>query len=152
MKLSLLTYIILVSISFSSFISAQPTPDKSDWTKVEKQVYELISNDGLYIVHFWATWCHNSRSEFVRGIWPKIIEENEDIEFIFVTIRDKGNTGDDFLARYNIPDRVLKLGQPKVNDGVAGRNRIFMDLPSYWTPTTWVFHKNGKLAYAINNG
>ncbi|MTI89508.1 MAG: thioredoxin [Balneolaceae bacterium] len=146
-------FVLFLAFIASSSVQAQPQPaDTSDWTETEHKVHQLISQDGIYVVHFWATWCHNSRSELKRGIWPRIINRNPDTEFIFVTIRDEGKTGTDVLAEYNIPEQVTILGQEEIGRSQNQRNRLFMNLPSYWTPTTWVFHKNGKLAYAINHG
>lgn len=148
MRYLLLTILLL----FSIVAHAQTLTPEDTWTKTERQVYEIISGDGYYVVHFWATWCHNSRSELDRGIWPRLIHANEEVEFIFVTIRDEGKTGADMLADYNIPERVQLFGQEENGSRRLARNRMFMGLPSYWTPTTWVFHQNGKLAYAINYG
>ena len=32
------------------------------------------------------------------------------------------------------------------------RRRAFLGLPLSWTPTTWVFNREGTLAYAFNYG
>lgn len=147
-----LLLILLFLFLSPNAIQAQTISPSEDWTTTEKEVHSLISGDGYYVIHFWATWCHNSRSELERGIWPRLINANEDVDFIFVTIRDEGKTGADMLGAYDIPDRVLTLGQPEMGSRRLARNREFMGLPSYWTPSTWVFHQNGKLAYAINYG
>lgn len=147
---SVLTLLLALIISVN--LQAQMPEPAEDWTETEQKVYDLISEDGYYVVHFWATWCHNSKNELEAEFWPELIREHEDVEFIFVTIRNDGREGRDMLRNYNIPDRVIKLGQPEIGAFRNPRNRTFMSLPSYWTPSTWIFHKNGKLAYAINNG
>ena len=113
----------------------------------------LLDEDGIYVVHFWAPWCHNSKAEFRNG-WHRVVEENEDVEFIFVTVFNDGEIGEATLERFSIPDRVIRFAQP--DDGPstvrANRRRVFLGRPLLWTPTTWIFHKNGRLAFALNYG
>ena len=125
----------------------------ADLTPAEQAVREQLVQDGVHVVHFWAPWCDNSRAELQRG-WYEVIEDNEDVTFTFVTIWSDGETGQETLGRYAIPERVAVLTQEDLgpSSDKAARRRRFLGLPVTWIPTTWVFHKNGELAYAFNYG
>jgi hypothetical protein len=114
-------------------------------TAAEVRVREIVGQDGIHVVHFWAPWCANSLAELREG-WAELIETNGDITFTFVTIWS--------LAQYAIPARVLELTQEDVGPSRdrANRRRTFLGLPVTWIPTTWVFHNNGSLAFAMNYG
>jgi hypothetical protein len=127
-------------------------PD-STWTPAERAVWAAIHDDGVHVVHFWAPWCDNSRSELSGG-WYEVIEGNPDVTFTFVTIWSDGAAGRDVLDHYAIPEGVAVLTQEDFGPSTdkANRRKAFLGLPVTWIPTTWVFHKNGELAYAFKNG
>ena len=118
-------------------------------TPAERGVSEIIKEDGIHVVHFWAPWCHNSKGELAAGLY-RIIEENPNVTFTFVTVWNDEKSGREMLDAYDIPDYVNELtwGQRERSE----RKREFMGLPITWTPTTWIFHRNGQLAYAFNYG
>ncbi len=122
-------------------------------TDAEQQVAALIAQDGIHVVHFWAPWCGNSIAELEEG-WRPVIDANAEVSFTFITIWNDGESGSDRLTAYNIPNRVLRLAQPDYGPSTdrSLRRRTFLDLPLHWTPTTWIFHKNGELAFAMNYG
>lgn len=128
--------------------------DDDEWTETEKKVQDIISGDGVYVVHFWAPWCHNSKAEMRSGWWTDLVNNNEDVTFVFVTVYNNGKLGEKTLNRFDIPDRVIKLAQPDRGSSniKSNRRRLFMDLPLTWTPTTWIFNRGGKLAFAVNYG
>ena len=66
--------------------------------------------------------------------------------FSFVAVRNGGEDGAETLSRYAIPKSVAVLAHP----GTAPVT--FLGRPISWTPTTWVFNRNGQLAYAFNYG
>lgn len=123
-------------------------------TATEQRVQEIITERGYHVVHFWAPWCHNSMHELRAGWWDELVDENPDVTFTFVTFRNEGLLSAETLQRYDIPDRVVRLVQPgpTSRDDQTPRDRLFLGLPVTWTPTTWIFHRNGQLAYAINYG
>ena len=129
-------------------------PTDSAWTETERQVDELVKTNNLVVVHFWAPWCHNSRAEFEADFWPDLIEENEDVTFIFVTVYNDGDLRPDVLDDHGIPARVHRFAQPDHGPSTrrANRRRSFLGLPLTWTPTTWIFNRRGRLAYAVNYG
>ena len=122
-------------------------------TEAEKRVQGIIAQDGVHVVHFWAPWCPNSKNELQNG-WYEVVEQYEDVSFTFVTIWNDGESGAETLDRYAIPDRVVELTQPDhgPSEEEANRRKEFLDLPVTWIPTTWIFHNNGELAFAMNYG
>lgn len=122
-------------------------------TEAEQRVADLIAQDGIHVVHFWAPWCGNSIAELREG-WDTVVNANEDVSFTFVTIWNDGNSGMDKLSAYDLPGRVLELTQPDYgpSNDKSLRRRAFLGLPVTWIPSTWIFHKNGELAFALNYG
>lgn len=131
---------------------APPVPDR---TETEDAVEAAISQPGVHVVHLWAPWCGNSTAEFEAG-WYEVVEANPDVSFSFVAIWNDGRDGADRLARYGIAasGHVGVYAQPDRGPSAALdlRRRTFLGLPLTWTPTTWVFNRDGKLAYAFNYG
>lgn len=125
------------------------------YSEAEQAVWDVIREDGLHIVHFWAPWCHNSRGEFAERWWPAFVADHEDVSVSFVTVRNGGEVGDEMLDRFDIPARVLRLAHPgphRYDEPDDAPRPTFLGRPVDWTPTTWIFHRNGSLAYAINYG
>lgn len=134
--------------------AAGDTPaDMSAETETEARAREILATDGVHVLHFWAPWCGNSIAELRAG-WYDLIERNPSVHFTFVTVWNDGEVGADVLRKYAIPERVTLLAQPDrgPSEDKSQRRRQFMGLPMTWTPSTWIFHQNGKLAYAINYG
>ena len=134
----------LLALALSALpAAAQDAPGRSD---VEQTLEATIAADGVHVVHFWAPWCGNSMTELQNGLY-EVIEAHPDVSFTFVAIRNGVENGADTLARYGIPDRVQMLVHAS-----GAREQTFLGLPVSWTPTTWIFNRNGKLAYAFNYG
>ena len=126
---------------------------EADRTATEAAVAATIQGEGVHVVHFWAPWCGNSRAEFESG-WYEVVEANPDVSFSFVTIWNDGRDGAETLRRYGIPERAAVYAQPDRGPSAdrSLRRTTFLGLPLSWTPTTWVFNRGGKLAYAFNYG
>ena len=128
-----------------------------DLTEVEREVQARVSKDGVHVVHLWAPWCGNSRAELADGLY-EVVEGHPEVTFSFVTIWNDGRDGAAMLARYGIAPggdgRVAVYAQPDRGPSADRdlRRRSFLGLPLSWTPTTWVFNRGGKLAYAFNFG
>ena len=146
---------ITTSVVILLFMIAQPVfAQVSDTlTTVEKNVQARLVTDGLHVVHFWAPWCGNAEAELRAG-WYQVIEEHPEVDFIFVGIWDDENAGRDKLTRFGIPDSITAWALPDYgpSDVRANRRREFLNLPLQWSPSTWIFYDNGKLAYAFNYG
>jgi thiol-disulfide isomerase/thioredoxin len=117
----------------------------------EERVAEAIKAPGISIVHLWAPWCGNCKSELKNGGWTKMVQENPAVKFYFVSVWNNGDDGRALLATYDI------AGQPNItilaDPGPRGTGHItqFAGLPLSWIPTTWIF-KGGDLRYALNYG
>ena len=115
-----------------------------------------LASDGVHVVHLWAPWCGNSRAELEDGLY-EVVEAHPEVTFSFVTIWNDGRDGASTLARYGITPadgHVAVYAQPDRGPSADRdlRRRTFLGLPLTWTPTTWVFNRSGKLAYAFNFG
>ncbi|WP_143815306.1 TlpA family protein disulfide reductase [Longibacter salinarum] len=122
-------------------------------TDAEKAVREMLKEDGVNVVHFWAPWCSNAKNELESG-WGDLVRNNPDIDFVFISIWNDGESGASVLDQYDIPDRVTTLTLPDTgsSDNEDLRRRQFLGLPFTWSPSTWIFHQNGELAFAMNYG
>ena len=89
-----------------------------------------------------------------RPDWDLILKAFVDVGFVEINDPLFFEVDDETLDRYNIPERVVRLAQPDFGPSKrkSNRRRTFLDLPITWTPTTWIFHKNGQLAFAFNHG
>ena len=143
------------SVTDTASLLTDPTPATSvePTSAAAERVQSIIAEDGVHVVHFWAPWCPNAKNELAAG-WGDVVRANPDVSFTFVSIWNDGESGQDVLAEHNIPDRVLTLTQadPGPSDNESERRRRFMGLPVTWSPSTWIFHKNGELAFALNYG
>ena len=143
------------SVADTPELLSAPTPATSvaPTSPAAERVQSIIAEDGVHVVHFWAPWCSNAQSELASG-WGDLVRANTDVSFTFVSIWNDGEAAPDLLAEYNIPDRVVTLtqGDPGASDSEAERRRRFLGLPVTWSPSTWIFHQNGELAFALNYG
>lgn len=117
----------------------------------EQQVTEAIKAPALTVVHLWAPWCGNCKSELKSGGWTKTVKDNPTVKFYFVSVWNSGDDGRGLLASYGLANgpNVTILADPGPRG--AGRIRQFEGLPVSWIPTTWIF-KGGDLRYALNYG
>lgn len=139
----LLLAVCLVATSLTATAVAAPT--------AEEQIAEAIKAPDPTVVHLWAPWCSNCLAELKSGGWKKMLQENPQVKFYFVSVWNKGEDGRAILAKYEIsqqPNAVI-LADP----GPRGADHIkqFAGLPVSWIPSTWVF-KGGDLRYALNYG
>lgn len=133
--------------------NARPAVAVTPSTEAEQHVQTVIQDDGLHVVHFWAPWCSNSKNELADG-WAGLVADNPNVTFTFVTVWNDNEDGADVLAKHNLPDRVTEITQPDLgpSDTEANRRHSFLTHPVTWIPSTWIFHNNGELAFAMNYG
>ena len=139
--------------------ASAPSADAAgdDLTEVERAVRARVSRDGIHVVRLWAPWCGNSRAEFEAGLYQSI-EDHPDVTFSFVTIWNDARDGASMLARYGITPsddgRVTVAAQPDRGPSADRdlRRMTFLGVPLSWTPTTLVYNRGGKLAYAFAYG
>ena len=120
--------------------------------RAEQTVVAGIKSDGLTVVHLWAPWCSNCQAELKSAGWTKMVKENPNVKFYFVSIWNNGADGKSMLARFGLTDQpnVSILADPGPRTGDA-KIKQFANMPVSWIPTTWVY-KGGDLRYALNYG
>ena len=52
-----------------------------------------IKSPQTTVVHLWAPWCSNCQAELKTGGWTKMINENPQVKFYFVSIWNDGQDG-----------------------------------------------------------
>ena len=132
-------------VCFFGLVSLRAAPP------AETSVSEAIKSPELTVVHLWAPWCSNCLAELKSGGWSKMVKENPQVKFCFVSVWNNGEDGREMLKKYQLAEQpnVVILADPGPRTG----NKIsqFAGLPVSWIPTTWVF-KGGALRYALNYG
>lgn len=118
----------------------------------EFQAGEIAKRGGLTVVHLWAPWCSNCLAEMKSGGWTKMVKENPEVRFVFVSVWNGGDAGEAMLKKYELTDKpnVTIIADPGPRTGPEKLKR-FLDLPVSWIPSTWIF-KSGELRYAMNYG
>jgi len=118
----------------------------------EEKLADAIKSPQTSVVHLWAPWCSNCQAELKTGGWTKMINENPQVKFYFVSVWNDGQDGRAMLNKFGIAAQpnVAILGDPGPR---RGENKIkqFAGLPLSWIPTTWIY-KGGDLRYALNYG
>lgn len=127
--------------------------DSIHLTQAEERVREILSTGGIHVIHLWSPWSENSISTLRNG-WFELIENNGDVTFTFVTIWNDGEVARSVLEKYVILDRIeaLAVSDPGPSSIEENRRRSFLGMPLTRTPSTWIFHQNGRLAFAMNLG
>lgn len=105
------------------------------------------------MVHVWASWCSNSVNELKNG-WSQLVADNPNVTLTFETVWNDDERGTEVLDNYDLPDRVVEVTQPDLgpSDDLSNCRRSFLSLSVTWIPSTWIFHKNGELVFALNYG
>jgi thiol-disulfide isomerase/thioredoxin len=118
----------------------------------EQALLTAIKSPQTTVVHLWAPWCSNCQAELKTGGWTKMINENPQVKFYFVSIWNDGQDGRAMLNKFGIAAQpnVTILADPGPR---RGENKIkqLAGLPLSWIPTTWIY-KGGDLRYALNYG
>jgi thiol-disulfide isomerase/thioredoxin len=134
--------ILLLLIATS--LRAEPSP-------AEQKILDAIKSPELTVVHLWAPWCSNCQAELKNGGWLKMVRDNPQAHFYFVSVWNSGEDGRSMLAKFKLADEpnFTILADP----GPRGKDHIkqFAGLPVSWIPTTWIY-KGGDLRYALNYG
>ena len=107
--MSILRWLILF-VAAASLRAESPT---------EQRVLDAIKSPDLTVVHLWAPWCSNCQAELKTGGWTKILNENPNVKFYFVSIWNDGQDGRAMLKKFNIADQpnVTILADPGFRRG-----------------------------------
>lgn len=118
----------------------------------EQNVLAGIKSPESSVVHLWAPWCSNCQAELKSGGWAKMVNENPQVKFYFVSVWNDGQDGRAMLKKFGVADQsnVTILADPGPRRGDA-KIKQFAGLPLSWIPTTWIY-KGGDLRYALNYG
>src|SRR5215471_3655244 len=103
MKLIILNLAVLFGAAFSL-----------NTTPAEQQVTDAIKAPALSIVHLWAPWCSNCQAELKSGGWTKMVKDNPQVKFYFVSVWNSGDDGRPTLAKYDLAQQpnVTVLADP----------------------------------------
>lgn len=134
---------IFFVISAGALYAQSPTEDK---------VLTAIKSAETSVVHLWAPWCSNCQAELKSGGWSKMVNDNPQVKFYFVSVWDDGQDGRAMLNKFGIGSQanVTILADPGPRRG-ENKIKAFVGLPLSWIPTTWIY-KGGDLRYALNYG
>ena len=118
----------------------------------EQKVVEAIKAPDVAVIHLWASWCSNCQAELKNGGWIKIVKDNPNVKFYFVSVWNDGQDGRAMLKKFDIADQpnVTILADPGPRGGES-KIKQFAGSPLSWIPTTWIY-KGGDLRYALNYG
>jgi thiol-disulfide isomerase/thioredoxin len=141
--MSILRLTILAALMAAASLRAQGP--------AEQKIAEAIKSADPSVVHLWAPWCSNCLAELKSGGWLKMVKDNPQVKFYFVSVWNGGEDGAALLKKFNISDQpnVVILADPGPRTG--NKIKQFAGLPLSWIPTTWVY-KGGDLRYALNYG
>lgn len=118
----------------------------------EQQVAEALKAPNSSVVHLWAPWCSNCQAELKTGGWSKLIKENPNVRFYFVSVWNGGDDGRAMLQKFEVASQpnvtVLADSGPRTGDD---KIKQFLGLPLSWIPSTWIY-KSGELRFALNYG
>jgi thiol-disulfide isomerase/thioredoxin len=153
MMMPLIRLFGLAMVALLTSVYAQDDLDKQlVKASAEQTVREAMKSPDLTVVHLWAPWCPNCQAELKSGGWLKMVKNNPQVKFYFVSIWNDGGDGKSMLQRFQLAEQpnVTVLADPGPR---RGDNKIkqFAGMPVSWIPTTWVY-KEGDLRYALNYG
>jgi thiol-disulfide isomerase/thioredoxin len=120
-------------------------------SSAEEKVLEATRSSELGVVHLWAPWCSNCQAELKSGGWAKIVKDNPQVKFYFVSVWNNGEDGRAMLKKFQIGDQPNVMILADLGPRTGDRIKQFLGLPLSWIPTMWVF-KGGNLRYAMNYG
>src|SRR5437763_4070773 len=105
MSISRISLVILLLSAIRVFAEAAPA---------EQEVLGAIKSPGLSVVHLWAPWCSNCQAELKSGGWLKMVKDNPQVHFYFVSVWNDGGDGKSMLQRFQIADQpnVTVLADP----------------------------------------
>src|SRR4029077_16169110 len=106
MRMSILRLSIFAGVLAATSLRAE--------SPAEQTVLEAIKSPGLSVVHLWAPWCSNCQAELKSGGWLKMVKENPQVKFYFVSVWNDGGDGKSMLQKFQLADQpnVTILADP----------------------------------------
>jgi hypothetical protein len=145
----MLRCLLMLSVLLSpGLLRADETPTAA----LERQLAEATQSTDVTVVHLWAPWCSECKTELADGAWSAFITANPQVHFIFVTVWNDAD-GHELLQRNGLgaqPNFQLLL-HPNGSRKRGEKVTELLGLPVSWIPSTWIF-KKGHLYYAMNYG
>src|ERR1700751_1698983 len=92
----MLRLLILISLMAGTLYAEAAPNDK---------VLAAIKSPQTTVVHLWAPWCSNCQAELKTGGWTKMINENPQVKFCFVSVWNDGQDGRVLLKRFGIAEQ-----------------------------------------------
>ena len=113
--MSIVRFLILIALIAATSLRAE--------SPAEQIVLTAIKSSDLTVVHLWAPWCSNCQAELKNGGWTKIVKDNPNVKFNFVSVWNDGQDGRAMLKKFNIADQsnVTILADPGPR---RGENKI----------------------------
>src|SRR3989454_2300975 len=74
-------------------------------SSAQQTVAEAIKSPDLSVVHLWAPWCSNCQTELKNGGWLKMVKDNPQVKFYFVSVWNDGGDGKSMLSKFQIADQ-----------------------------------------------
>lgn len=145
--------LVLFTVAVATLLQAADSAGPAAVDAVEKQLGELVASPQVTIVHLWAPWCGNCKTEMRPDGWAKFIADNPDVKFVFVNIWHKDQDPVPKLTAGGLGKQpnLLLLTHPNASRKGEDRLNQLLGLPITWVPTTWVF-REGKMRFAFNYG
>src|SRR5213083_2983099 len=102
--------ILLVLLAVASLRAESPA---------EQKVLDAIKSPDLSVVHLWAPWCSNCQVELKGGGWSKMVKDNPQVKFYFVSVWNGGEDGQAMLKKFAVADQpnVAILADPGPRTG-----------------------------------
>ena len=92
--MSSVRFLILIVLLTATSLRAEPP--------AEQAVLTAIKSPQTTVVHLWAPWCSNCQAELKTGGWTKMINENPQVKFYFVSVWNDGQDGRAMLNKFGI--------------------------------------------------
>ena len=94
--MSIVRFLILIVLLSAASLRAE--------SPAEQALLAAIKSPQTTVVHLWAPWCSNCQAELKTGGWTKMINENPQVKFYFVSIWNDGQDGRAMLNKFGIAD------------------------------------------------
>lgn len=121
--------------------------------EVEQKVAAVVAGPQVTVVHFWAPWCRNCKTEMRPDGWAKFVADNPGTKVVFINIWHGDQDPAPALAAGGLGEQAnfVAVTHPNASRRAGEKLDQFLGLPVAWVPTTWVF-RDGRMRYALNYG